>query len=196
MCVLLARVSDLTPTPAAEANSAAAPDTVKRHHQQIAPAPLQRPGARPKEQHSMSTQQRNHACLVAVDPSTADILRRQTLIVLEANHYFFEELLEFGAEAQFALSVIYRDAFAVLDAIGWSPNPYAGTVDVPLTDGHIDQLRRCGHDLRVTNINRCDQFDMATNQEAAAIRADLNVDLAAAQILDRLFSDYARATCD
>ena len=72
----------------------------------------------------MSTQQRNSACLVSVDPSTADILRRQTLMVLEANHYYFEDILEFGPEAQHALSVIYRDAFAVLDAIGWRrPEP-------------------------------------------------------------------------
>jgi hypothetical protein len=102
----------------------------------------------------MSTAQRNDACLVSVDPSTVDILRRQTLVVLEANHYFFEELLQFGPEAQFALSVMYRDAFAVLDAIGWSPDPGAGIVDVPLTDGHIDQLRRCRFDLGHTNINR------------------------------------------
>ena len=61
----------------------------------------------------MSTQQRNSACVVRVDPSTVDILRRQTLVVLEANHYFFEEILEFGPEAQHALSVIYRDAVAV-----------------------------------------------------------------------------------
>jgi hypothetical protein len=44
----------------------------------------------------MSTQQPNSAYLVSVDPSTADILRRQTLIVLEANHYYFEDILEFG----------------------------------------------------------------------------------------------------
>ncbi|HET6509390.1 MAG TPA: hypothetical protein VFG42_21510 [Baekduia sp.] len=144
----------------------------------------------------MSTQQRNHACLVPVDPSTVDVLRRQTLVVLEANHYFFEELLNFGPEAQIALSQIYRDAFAVLDAIGWSQDPAAGHLDVPLTDGHIDQLRRCSYDLRVTNINRSDQFDTATAQEAAAIRDDLAANLAAVHTLDHLFSDYTRATSD
>jgi hypothetical protein len=51
-------------------------------------------------------------------------------VVLEAIHYFFEEILEFGPEAQHALSVIYRDAFAVLDAIGWSPTPAVGPIDV------------------------------------------------------------------
>jgi hypothetical protein len=117
-------------------------------------------------------------------------------VVLEANHYFFEELLQFGPEAQFALSVIYRDAFAVLDAIGWSADPGAGTVEVPLTDGHIDQLRRCSYDLRVTNINRSDQLDTATDQGAAAIRADIDANRAAVHTLDRLFSDYASVAYD
>ena len=142
----------------------------------------------------MSTQQRNSACSLSVDPSTVDVLRRQTLVVLEANHYFFEEILEFGPEAQHALSVIYRDAFAVLDAIGWSPDPAASPIDVPLTAGHIDQLRRCSHDLRVTNINRSDYLETASDQEAAAIGDDLATNLAAVHTLDHLFSDYTRAT--
>lgn len=144
----------------------------------------------------MSIQQRNSACLVRVDPSTVDVLRRQTLVVLEANYYFFEEILEFGPEAQHALSVIYRDAFAVLDAIGWAETQAAGPVDVPLTAGHIDQLRRCSHDLRVTNINRSDQLDTASDQEATAIRDDLAANLAAVHTLDHLFSDYTQATSD
>jgi hypothetical protein len=144
----------------------------------------------------MSTQQRNSVCLVRVDPSTVDVLRRQTLVVLEANHYFFEEILEFGPEAQHALSVIYRDAFAVLDATGWPANPAAGPTDIPLTAGHIDQLRRCSYDLRVTNINRSDYLDTATDDEAAAIRDDLASNLAAVRTLDHLFSDYTRATSD
>jgi hypothetical protein len=48
----------------------------------------------------MSAIQRNDAAIVGVDPSTADVLRQQTLVVLEANHYFFEEILAFGPEAQ------------------------------------------------------------------------------------------------
>lgn len=47
----------------------------------------------------MSTKQRNDACVVAVDSMTADVLRQQSLVVLEANHYFFEKILEFGPEA-------------------------------------------------------------------------------------------------
>jgi len=105
----------------------------------------------------MSTQQRNSACVVSVDPSTADVLRHQTLVVLEANHYYFEEILEFGPEAQHALSVIYRDAFAVLDTIGWRRPDEPVTVDVPFTAGFIEQLHRRRYDLGHTNIDRVSQ---------------------------------------
>ena len=103
----------------------------------------------------MSTQQRNDACLLTVDPSTAETLRLQSLHVPEANHHYFEDLLEFGADAQLALSVIYRDAFAVLDATGWAPDPGADdAIEVPLTAGHVEQLRRRHHDLAHTNLDR------------------------------------------
>ncbi|WP_445148043.1 hypothetical protein [Baekduia sp. Peel2402] len=122
----------------------------------------------------MSTQQPNSACLVSVDPSTADILRRQTLIILEANHYYFEEILEFGPEAQHALSVIYRDAFAVLDAIGWRRGKEpACTVDVPFTAGFAEQLRQRRYDLGHTNIDRVAQEtwdrDLVDRDREAAI---------------------------
>jgi hypothetical protein len=106
----------------------------------------------------MSTQQRNSACVVSVDPSTADVLRRQTLVVLEANHYYFEDLLEFGPEAQHALSVIYRDAFAVLGAVGWRrPDDPPAAVEVPFTASFIEQLHRRRFDLGHTNIDRVQQ---------------------------------------
>lgn len=145
----------------------------------------------------MSTQQPNSACLVPVDPSTADVLRRQTLIILEANHYYFEEILEFGPEAQHALSVIYRDAFAVLDAIGWSPDADPRSVAVPLTYGHIDQLRRCCYDVRVTNINRCERLDTAeSTEEAAAIRTVIEADRTVVLRLERLLDAFTRAAHD
>jgi hypothetical protein len=127
----------------------------------------------------MSTQQPNSACLVSVDPSTADILRRQTLVILEANHYYFEEILEFGPEAQHALSVIYRDAFAVLDAIGWRPpDDPPPTVDVPFTAGFVEQLRQRRYDLGHTNIDRV--------QQRTWDRSLVDRDREAAVALDRL----------
>jgi hypothetical protein len=124
----------------------------------------------------MSTQQRNSACVVSVDPSTADVLRHQALVVLEANHYYFEEILEFGPEAQHALSVIYRDAFAVLDAIGWRRPEEPETVDVPFIAGFIEQLHRRRYDLGHTNIDRVSQetWDQAVvdRDREAAITLD------------------------
>jgi hypothetical protein len=102
----------------------------------------------------MSTQQRNDACVISIGPERADVLRHQTLVVLEANHYYFEDLLDFGPEAQHALSVIYRDAFAVLDALGWAPDPALGTVEVPLSAGHVEQLRHRHYELAHANIDR------------------------------------------
>jgi hypothetical protein len=136
----------------------------------------------------MSTQQPNSACLVSVDPSTADILRRQTLIILEANHYYFEEILEFGPEAQHALSVVYRDAFAVLDAIGWRrPDNPSATVDVPFTAGFVEQLRQRRYDLGHTNIDRLSVLDAEYDaQERTRIGAALESDRAAAVVLDGL----------
>jgi hypothetical protein len=141
----------------------------------------------------MSTQQRSHACVIAVDPSLGDILRRETLVVLEDHHHYFEDFSEFGAEAQYGLSVIFRDGFALLDALGW-PDPREGTVEVLLTVGHIDRLRRRRYDLGMANLDRLDLLDAATDdEEAAAIRSQIDADRIAAQALDRLFSDFSRA---
>jgi len=128
----------------------------------------------------MSTKQRNDACMVSVDPSTADVLRHQTLVVLEANHYYFEDILEFGPEAQHALSVIYRDAFAVLDAIGWRRPEEPVTVEVPFTAGFIEQLRRRRYDLGHINIDRVAQETWD--------RAVVDRDREAAITLDRLLA--------
>ncbi|HEY4096640.1 MAG TPA: hypothetical protein VGM33_14070 [Baekduia sp.] len=136
----------------------------------------------------MSTAQRNDACLIAVDPELGDILRRQTLIVLEAHHHYFEDLLDFNPQAQYALSVIYRDAFAVLDTLGWSPDPDAPTIDVPLTAGHIIQLRRRLQDHRHTNLDRLATRDRQTDpDEIAALDAQIDADRLAAQGLETLF---------
>ncbi|WP_445149838.1 hypothetical protein [Baekduia sp. Peel2402] len=138
----------------------------------------------------MSTKQRNDACLVSVGPSEADVLRRQTLVTLEANHYFFEEILEFGPEAQQALAQIYRDAFAVLDAVGWRrPADPPETVDVPITPGHAEQLFRRRYELGHANIDRFAGRDAEPDEQARAeIDATIAADRDAAIVLDRLIA--------
>jgi hypothetical protein len=141
----------------------------------------------------MSTQQRIDACLISVDPSTADVLRRQTLVTLEANHYFFEEILEFGPDAQLALSVIYRDAFAVLDAIGWRrPEDPPASVDVPITPGHAEQLFMRRYELGHANIDRLAMRDAEPDPTSRAeIDAAIAADRRAAMVLDGLIAAYA-----
>jgi hypothetical protein len=133
----------------------------------------------------MSTEQRNDACVITVDRQVGEILRQQTLIVLEANHHCFEDVRDLGPAAQLALSRIYRDAFAVLDALGWDPDGSADAgagagdaTDVPLTAGHMEQLCRRRRDLGHTNLDRLDV--------GVVDAARLAPDRLAAQALDRL----------
>jgi hypothetical protein len=142
----------------------------------------------------MSTAQRNDARLIPVDPQLGDILRTQTLAVLEFNHHYFEDLREYGHQAQLALSIIYRDAFAVLDALGWRTDPDATTTDVPLSAGHIEQLARCRYDLGRTNLDRLDDRDATTDPDVIAeIDSEIRANRTAAQSLDRLMSAYNQA---
>jgi hypothetical protein len=135
----------------------------------------------------MSTPQRSHACSIAVDPSLGEILRHQTLVVLEVNHQHFEDVLDLSPQAQHALSVIYRDAFAVLDALGWSPGANTTTVAVPFTAGHVVQLRRRQDDLVHTNLDGLVRRDRTTDpDELAALDAQIAADRLAAEGLDRL----------
>jgi hypothetical protein len=142
----------------------------------------------------MSTKQRNDVCVVAVDSSTADVLRQQTLVTLEANHYFFEEIVSFGPEAQQALAQRYRDAFAVMDAVGWRrPEEPPETVDVPITAGHADQLFTRRYELGHRNIDRLTARDAEPDPAVRAeIDAAIAADRKAAKVLDRLVGEVGR----
>jgi hypothetical protein len=135
----------------------------------------------------MSSAQRNDACLVTVDREVGAVLRHQTLVVLEANHHAFEDVLLLGTDARRALSAIYRDAFAVLDAVGWGEEDARDAADVPLTAGHLEQLARRRLDLGHTNIDRLELDGPAVD------RAALTADRRAAEVLDGLRVAFARA---
>jgi hypothetical protein len=140
----------------------------------------------------MSTPQPNaDVRVLAVSPDTADVLRVETKKVLMFNHEYFEDFLDFGPEAQYALSVIYRDAFAVIDAVGWERDPDNPNeaIDVPLTFGHIDQLRRRRWDLAATNIDRLDDVPVGTPIEPGLL-AEITTDRIAAGALDRVIGTY------
>src|SRR3954467_5464603 len=95
----------------------------------------------------MSAHQGSPARHITVDPSTADVLRVEAKKVLMFNHEPFEDFLDYVPAKQLALADVFRDATAVIDALGWDPDtgrPHEH-VEVPLTTDHIQQLhaRRC-----------------------------------------------------
>ena len=76
----------------------------------------------------MSAHQGNSACRISVDPVTADVLRIEAKKVLMFNHDPFEDFLDYVPAKQLALADVYRDATAVIDALGWDPEmvPHEG----------------------------------------------------------------------
>ena len=138
----------------------------------------------------MSTTQRNDAWRISVDPSVADILRLQSLIVLELNHHYFEDVRDFPPEGQRALAVLFRDVLDVLDAVGWDqPTNPPDTIDVPLTSGYVDLLRERGEDLGLATVDRLpDPGEPVSTALLVAIDADRD----AALVLDQLIATFER----
>ena len=140
----------------------------------------------------MSPKQRNDAAMIGVGPATADVLRQQTLVTLEADHHFFEEILKLRPRSalQRARAQRYRDAFAVLDAIGWRrPDDPPPSVDVPMTPHFTEQLLRRRYDLGHTNIDRLATRDAEPDPaKCAAIDEAIATDRVAAMMLDSLIA--------
>ena len=103
----------------------------------------------------MSAPQGSFGCRITVDPSTADVLRVEAKKVLMFNHEPFEDFLDYVPTKQLVLADVFRDATAVIDALGWDPdiNPPRDSVEVPLTTGHIQQLHKRRCDLLDTNLD-------------------------------------------
>jgi hypothetical protein len=138
----------------------------------------------------MSTTQRNDAPILAVPSELVATLREQTLVVLEVNHHHFEDVCTMSVPAQLALAAIYRDAFAVLDAIGWTaPRQRAATTLVPLSTGHLTQLHTRHADLTHTNADRLTTRARTTDPTTlATLDSAIATDRVAADHLNRLFA--------
>ena len=139
----------------------------------------------------MSTPQGSSGCRITVDPSTADVLRDEAKKVLMFNHEEFEDFLDYVPAKQLALADIFRDATAVIDALGWDPdrNPHAESVEVPLTRGHIEQLhhRRC--DLLDTNLDLLTDIG-ADRHQNAIVMAEIHHNRRGVEALNRVFDAY------
>jgi hypothetical protein len=144
----------------------------------------------------MSAQQGSYACRVTVDRQTADILREESKLVLVFNHETFEDFSDFTPVGQEALADIFCDAIAVIKAVGWEPRPDgAEQFEIPLTVGHIEQLRKRREDLHATILDLLDDLEKTeTDEQAAAIDAEITATQFATETLDRLFTDYTHAT--
>ncbi len=143
----------------------------------------------------MSAQQGIYACLIAVDRQTADVVREESKLVLVFNHETFEDFSDFTPVDQEALADIFCDAIAVIKAVGWEPVPDgAEQVEIPLTAGHIEQLRKRRKDLDACIRDLVYDLEGAeTDEQAAEIDAEITTTHAATETLDRLFTDYGKA---
>ncbi|MET0604003.1 MAG: hypothetical protein ABW167_18615 [Baekduia sp.] len=142
----------------------------------------------------MSAHQGNSACRITVNPPTADVLRIEAKKVLMFNHDPFEDFLDYTPRRQLKLADVYRDATAVIDALGWDPEmvPHTDSIEVPLTRGHIEHLheRRC--DLLATNLDLLTDIG-ADNHVNAAVMSEIHANRHGVEALNRVFDAYSTA---
>jgi hypothetical protein len=144
----------------------------------------------------MSAHQGSYACRMTVDRQTADIVREESKLVLVFNHETFEDFSDFTPADQEALADIFCDAITAIKAVGWEPEPDgAEQFEIPLTAGHIEQLRNRREDLDAYICDLLSDLEGAeTDEQAATIGSEITTTHRATERLDRLFTDYIRAT--
>ena len=141
---------------------------------------------------SMSAHQGSPACLITVDRPVADVWRVEAKKVLMFNHELFEDFLDYTPRRQLALADVYRDATAVIDALGWDSDTNASQerVEVPLTPSHVQQLhqRRC--DLLDTNLDLLTDIS-ADNDANAVVMSKIYANRHGVEALNRVFDAYS-----
>jgi hypothetical protein len=140
----------------------------------------------------MSAQEGNSACRITVDPSTADVLRIEAKKVLMFNHEPFEDFLDYVPSKQLALADVFRDATAVIDAIGWDPDsePQGESVEIPLTTGHVQQLHKRRCDLLDTNLDLLTDIS-ADRHYNAIVMSEIHNNRHGVEALNRVFDAYS-----
>jgi hypothetical protein len=139
----------------------------------------------------MSAPQGSFGCRISVDPSTADVLRVEAKKVLMFNHEAFEDFLDYVPTKQLALADIFRDATAVIDALGWDPDitTHTKSVQVPITAGHIHQLHKRRCDLLDTNLDLLE--DIGTDAESLEfIMAEIHNNRHSVEAINKVFDAY------
>ena len=140
----------------------------------------------------MSAHQGSSACRITVSSSDADVLRDEAKKVLMFNHEEFEDFLDYVPVKQLALADIFRDATAVIDALGWDPdiNPPRTSFEVPLTHAHIEQLHHRRSDLLDTNLDLLTDIG-ADRHQNAIVMAEIHHNRHGVEALNRIFDVYS-----
>jgi hypothetical protein len=140
----------------------------------------------------MSAPQGSFACRLTVDPSTADVLRVEAKKVLMFNHEPFEDFLDYIPARQLALADVYRDATAIIDALGWDPDTSAqqDRIEVPITPGHIQQLHKRRCDLLDTNLDLLTDIG-ADKHVNAIVMSEIHSNRHGVEALNRVFDAYS-----
>ena len=103
----------------------------------------------------------------------------------------FPHFLDYIPPSSCRWPTCFRDATAVIDALGWDPDtdPQRGHVEVPLTTDHIQQLhaRRC--DLLATNLDLLNDIG-ADNAANAIVMSQIYANRDGVEALTRIFDAY------
>ena len=130
------------------------------------------------------------ACRITVDRPVADVLRVEAKKVLMFNHEPFEDFLDYAPSKQLTLADIFRDATAVIDALGWDPEAVEReSLDVPLTSGHVQQLHKRRCDLLDTNLDLLENIG-ADNDANEPILADIHANRRSVEAINYLLDTY------
>jgi hypothetical protein len=140
----------------------------------------------------MSAPQGSYGCRITVTPSDADVLRVEAKKVLMFNHEEFEDFLDYVPVKQLALADIFRDATAVIDALGWDPDitTHTKSVKVPVTAGHIHQLHKRRCDLLDTNLDLLEDIGDDT-ESLAVLMAEIHNNRHSVEAINRIFDAYS-----
>ena len=137
----------------------------------------------------MSAHQGNPACLITVDRPVADVWRIEAKKVLMFSHQPFEDFLEYVPAKQLALADIFRDATAVIDALGWDADAVKReSFEVLLTSGHVEQLHKRRCDLLDTNLDLLSEIG-ADKDDNAITMSEIHANRRGVEALNHIFDN-------
>lgn len=140
----------------------------------------------------MSSSEPTGASSVAIDPALGEILRDQTLLILELTSGEFEDARDLPPAELLALAATFRDAFVVLDTIGWLPGQQTDTVQVTITAGHVAQLGRLRADLGIGIFDHLDtRRDLDRPEQWAEVDRQIEADRVTADGLLQILRAYS-----